>query len=113
MSKISSYYEYSKSCFKVQPTKEGTARIYLWKLLKIPFVYTLECSLCGAEGSKKNFEIADLLKVGADLGRGFYIFFSDLLKSPVETVATIKKNVEEEFKTDSNVLFIEEGSAGS
>lgn len=93
MSKLSSYYDYNKSCFRVQESKEGTARIFLWKLLKMPCVYTLECSLCGSEQSKKNFEIVDLMKIGADLGRGFYIFFSDMIKQSTETVATLKKHI--------------------
>lgn len=41
MSKIHEAYNYHDCNFTVQPDKEGTARIALWKELKISEIYTL------------------------------------------------------------------------
>ena len=41
MSKMHSGFRFDYSCYTVQKEKEGTARIAMWKHLKIPYVYTL------------------------------------------------------------------------
>ena len=41
-------FSYSKCKFMQGRAKEGTSRVSIWKMLKIPAVYTLETSLCGA-----------------------------------------------------------------
>ena len=41
-------FNYKKCTFSVSKFKEGTGRVCVWKMLKIPAVYTLEASLCGA-----------------------------------------------------------------
>jgi len=42
-------FKYKKCTFNIGKLKEGTGRVQIWKLLKIPAVYTLEASLCGAD----------------------------------------------------------------
>ena len=49
MEKINDAYRYENCCFAVQKDKEGTARVFTWKELKIDYVYTLEASFCGSE----------------------------------------------------------------
>lgn len=49
MSKLLSYFSYEYSRFGVQKSKESTARISLWRELKIPTIYTMEASFCGAD----------------------------------------------------------------
>lgn len=39
---------FKKCKFTVSKAKEGTSRVALWRMLKIPAVYTLETSLCGS-----------------------------------------------------------------
>ena len=41
MERIYDAYKYENCCFSVQASKEGTARISMWKELKIDYVYTL------------------------------------------------------------------------
>jgi hypothetical protein len=49
MERIHDAYKYSNCCFAIQKDKEGTARITVWKDLKIDYVYTLESTFCGTE----------------------------------------------------------------
>ena len=46
-SKVSDQFSYPKCKFSNSRTKEGTSRVSLWRILRIPAVYTLETSLCG------------------------------------------------------------------
>jgi len=41
MERIHDAYSFEKCSFTVQKSKEGTARISMWKLLQIDYVYTL------------------------------------------------------------------------
>ena len=50
MSKLYNTFNYADSCFSVQKDKEGTARVSLFKELKIPEIFTLEASFCGPAG---------------------------------------------------------------
>jgi hypothetical protein len=52
LSKIAKpHFSYDYSRFKVQRNKESTARIAMWKELKIPNVFTMEASFCGPKHS--------------------------------------------------------------
>lgn len=48
MSKLLDYFSFEYSRFSVHKSKEATARITLWRELKIPNVFTMEASFCGA-----------------------------------------------------------------
>ena len=48
MQKIFDAFKYENCCFAVQKDKEGTARITVWKELKIDYVYTLQATFCGS-----------------------------------------------------------------
>jgi hypothetical protein len=41
-------FNYSKCTFSAAKAREGTSRMAFWRILRIPAVYTLETSLCGA-----------------------------------------------------------------
>lgn len=49
MEKIFNAFKYENCCFAMQKDKEGTARIAVWKELRIDYVYTLESTFCGGE----------------------------------------------------------------
>lgn len=49
MSKICDFFSFEYSRFSVHKSKEATARITMWKELKIPTIYTMEASFCGAD----------------------------------------------------------------
>jgi len=56
VSKLCSNFSYGDSRFSVQKAKEATARISMWHALKIPAVYTMEASFCGADtGPNKGY----------------------------------------------------------
>ena len=65
MSKLHSGISYNSSSYEVQKSKEGTARVSMWKYLKIPYVYTLETSFCGTD--KANYLISDYESIGGSL----------------------------------------------
>ena len=75
-------FSFHKSCFKIQPSKEGTLRIYLWKKLKIPLVYTMECSFSGSEANV-NYLPSDFERVGRCLIDGLTVFFSRTFEEPI------------------------------
>lgn len=47
MSKVCQSFSYSDSRFSLHSSKEATARVTMWRELKIPAVYTMEASFCG------------------------------------------------------------------
>ncbi len=48
MSKVAgSHFSYDYSRFKVQRNKEQTARIALWREIRVPNIFTMEASFCG------------------------------------------------------------------
>lgn len=54
MSKLLDYFSFEYSRFSVHKSKEATQRVTLWRELKIPNVFTMEASFCGADkGSNK------------------------------------------------------------
>lgn len=70
LSKVeSSMFSYPRSKFSVSKGKEGTSRIAIWRMLKIPSVYTLETSLCGAaiKSQMPHFTPDHLMNLGKKL----------------------------------------------
>ena len=57
MSMLNSGIRYDYCSYAIQKSKEGTARVSMWKYLQIPYVYTLEASFCGTD--KVNYLISD------------------------------------------------------
>lgn len=75
-------FSYPRSKFSVSKGKEGTSRIAIWRLLKIPSVYTLETSLCGAamKSSMPHFTPAHLMQLGKQLCMAVLVY-QDIKKS--------------------------------
>ena len=69
MSKKTDAISFKDCRFGVQPSKEKTARISLWKELRVASVYTLEASFYGKQAgeTKKHYSIQDLLDIGKNL----------------------------------------------
>ena len=49
LSKICDYFSFNLSRFSMHKSKEATARISMYKELKIPSIYTMEASFSGAD----------------------------------------------------------------
>ena len=65
LSKMHQYFSFKDCNFQVQKSKEGTARISMWKELgRIPNVFTLESSFCGPNREDIHFSISDLEMMG-------------------------------------------------
>lgn len=47
MEKVHDAFKYEYCSFAMQKDKDGTARITMWKELRIDYIYTLESSFCG------------------------------------------------------------------
>jgi len=69
MSKKTDSISFQDCRFGVQPSKEKTARISLWKELRVASVYTLEASFYGKQAgeTKTHYSIQDLLDIGKNL----------------------------------------------
>ena len=52
MSKLDPDFAFPSCRFNVHRSKEQTARITMWRELKLPAVYTMEASFCGADQGK-------------------------------------------------------------
>lgn len=49
MSKICDFFSFEQSRFSMSRSKDGTARIAMFKELNIPNIFTMEASFCGAD----------------------------------------------------------------
>lgn len=52
MSKLCDFFSFEQSRFSISKTKEGTARVAMFKELNIANVFTMEASFCGADRGK-------------------------------------------------------------
>ena len=49
LSKVCDSFSFENCRYSVHKSKEATARITMWRELKIPAVYTMEASFCGSD----------------------------------------------------------------
>lgn len=79
MSKLVDYFSYKYSWFSYSKSKEATARIALYKELKIPNVFTMEASFCGAnmgELDEMHFTCDHFKKAGQALMESLIVYSS-------------------------------------
>lgn len=77
LSKLCPYFYFNYSKFGVQKSKDSTARVALFKDLKIPNIFTMESSFCGNDKGPhagKHFTRAALECVGTDLCRTLLLY---------------------------------------
>ena len=77
MSKVCDSFAYDSCRFSMHKSKESTARITMWKELKIPAVYTMEASFCGPQIGKfagMHFTTNDLMDIGRALCLSLIIY---------------------------------------
>ena len=70
MSKLNSMIDFRECRFNVSRSKEKTARISLWKEMRLPNVFTLEASFFGYKDNvykTKHYNIQDYLDIGKDI----------------------------------------------
>lgn len=104
LSKISPVFSYSYSRFGVQKSKESTLRVSLFKELKVPNIYTLEASFCGADvGKHKNIHFTGeiLAEMGKDLCRALLVLAqssSSIPKNPLYKKPILPSSVKKVIK---------------
>ena len=77
MSKLLDYFSFEYSRFSVHKSKEATNRVTLWRELKIPNVFTMEASFCGANKgllNNKHFMPEHLMLAGRKLLEGLIVY---------------------------------------
>lgn len=77
MSKVCDSFAYDHCRFNNHKSKESTARITMWRELKIPTVYTMEASFCGSDqGTHKglHFTTDHLMDIGRRLMLSLLIY---------------------------------------
>ena len=86
MNKLCPFFSFKCSKFGVQKSKESTARITMWRELKIPCVYTMEASFCGpseGEFAGTHFTEENLKQIGKDLCRTLLYYCDiEIIKQP-------------------------------
>ena len=76
LSKVNPYFDFNSCRFNVSKSKETTARVALFKELKIPCVFTMESSFAGVDfgnESGQHFTTQMLESLGKDLCRTLLI----------------------------------------
>ena len=79
MSKLLDYFSFKSSRFSYSKSKEATARIALYKELKLPNIFTMEASFCGADlGESKDchFTTNHYMRAGKTLFDSLLIYES-------------------------------------
>lgn len=57
-------------------SKEGTARVALWRDLKMPNIFTVESSFCCGEEEAGHFGVGDYEEAGVGLCKTILLYFS-------------------------------------
>jgi hypothetical protein len=88
-------------------SKEGTLRLAMNNYLKLPYIYTLESSFCGDEGSNVNYSIDDLNNIGDKLVEGICIYLSTEIASSKDNITnTTAYSLLDEMKAQKDKLMM-------
>jgi len=92
LSKINRYFSYKSSKFSVSKSKASTARVAMWKELRIPAVYTIEASFYGPSTENRHFTPEDLMQMGQSICQAliFYSQFKEFGEQNVDNTFTNK-----------------------
>ena len=77
LSKLCDYFSFEYCRFSMHKTKEATARITMWKELKIPGIYTMEASFSGADSGVlkgQHFTTEHLMAAGRKLLEALIVY---------------------------------------
>ena len=77
LDKINPYFHFPYSKFGVQKSKDSTARVALFKEMRIPNIFTLESTFCGNDkgpNAGKHINQSALESIGRDLCRSLLLY---------------------------------------
>jgi len=104
MSKLCDYFSFEYSRFSMHKSKEATARVSMWKELKIPSIFTMEASFSGADqGDFKDchFTTEHLMLAGRKLLEALLVYCRINVAQSIKELRTKgKKSKEEEKESD-------------
>lgn len=69
MAQSNPFFDYSQCHFRLEKSKESTARITIHREFNVKYSYTIECSMSGVDTAQNYFSIEDLEHIGRDLSR--------------------------------------------
>ena len=72
-------FSFTDSRFSIHSSKEGTARVTLWREYKIPNIFTLEASFYGYDNSSgiaMSYTIQDYINIGKSLCQAIYVYMT-------------------------------------
>lgn len=95
MSKVCDSFSFGECRYNLHKSKEATARITMWREIKVPAVYTMEASFCGPDIGKYaavHFTTEHLMEIGKKLCYSLIIYCDlDIPKSLREIKSKSKK----------------------
>jgi cytosolic carboxypeptidase protein 2/3 len=109
LSKLSPTFSYKSCSFHMQPSKDSTLRISMFKELEIPSVYTLEASFCGGNGM--HFSVEDLKNMGKSLCLGLLVQINSA--EVPESIGFSSSDVLSELKNNKELLIDDSDTSGS
>lgn len=113
LSKINRYFSYKASRFSVSKSKASTARIAMWKELRIPAVYTIEASFFGPSTEPRHFTPDDLIQMGHSICQAliFYSQFKEVNEQRGDNV--FARQIVAELKADPGTFASDKDDSGS
>ena len=91
MSKLCDYFSFEQSRFSMSRTKDGTARVAMFKELNIPNIFTMEASFCGADKGKykdQHFTTDYLMMAGQRLLESLIVYSKIEIKQSIKEIKT-------------------------
>lgn len=89
-------FTFRGSCWKVQRSKESTARVVGWREMGLVNSFTLEASFCGPSSGDHHFSVAQLEELGRNLGEALIDF--DRLHSNEDQAVQLLRDMEGEIE---------------
>lgn len=113
LSKLSSYFSFKSSSFRMQKSKESTLRITIYKETKVAKTYTLESSFCGCDigpTAGMHLTTSDLKKMGSELC--LTLIIDNGLSLPAQ-IDIDKSSLVQELKENKDLLIESENLSDS
>lgn len=115
LSKLNKNFAFSASRFSVSKAKASTARVAMWRELRIPAVYTIEASFFGPSCENRHFTPDDLVQMGESICQALRLYLS--LKDPSDQrddmEVLVARRIAAELKVDLEASQCNKDDSGS
>eukprot|EP00826_Nyctotherus_ovalis_P034404 TRINITY_DN2863_c0_g1_i6.p1 TRINITY_DN2863_c0_g1~~TRINITY_DN2863_c0_g1_i6.p1 ORF type:complete len:568 (-),score=119.71 TRINITY_DN2863_c0_g1_i6:416-2095(-) len=117
LSKLNGNFAFSASRFSVSKAKASTARIAMWRELRIPAVYTIEASFFGPSCENRHFTPDDLMQIGESICHALKLYLSLKDSSDQKLVndkeVLVARKIAAELKVDLEASLCNKDDSGS